>query len=95
MIEGNADINVITLSLDIHGPKIDVGIDIKKPKLDIPGIGLDIHGPEIRGGIGLPELDIHGPKIDDGIDIRVPNLTKVFKYLIINNIFYLFIFNKN
>ena len=30
-------------SLDIHEPTIDTGIDIKKPKLDIPGNGLDIH----------------------------------------------------
>ena len=34
-------------TLDNHEPKIDAGIDIKKPKLDIPGIGLDIHGPKI------------------------------------------------
>ena len=42
--------------------KIYAGIDIKKSKIDISGIGydiIDIHGPKIS----VPSLDIHGPKI--------------------------------
>ena len=46
-------------SLDIHGQKIDAEIDIKKPKIYIPGILLDIHGPKLGGEIGLSGVDIH------------------------------------
>ena len=34
----NTDININESSLEIHGPKIDVEITIKKSKLDIPDI---------------------------------------------------------
>ena len=34
-------------SLDIHWTTIASGIDIKKPKIDIPYIGLDIYGPKL------------------------------------------------
>ena len=52
-------------SLDIHRPKIDVRIEIKKQKLDIPDIGQDIYGPKI----GMPSFDVHYPKIGGKIGI--------------------------
>ena len=55
-----------SFQLDIHGPKIDAGlelpgIDIHGPKIGVPS--LDIPGPKINPGIGLPGVDIHGPRI--------------------------------
>ena len=58
----------------IKGPSIDVGIDLKGPKIGIPEIdikgpkigepGIDIKGPKIGGpGIGL-NIDINKPKVD-------------------------------
>ena len=62
---------------NVVGPKIDFGIDIKGPSLDIPrpdfnilGSGIDIQGPSF--GIPTPNFnifDIQGPKIDEGIGL--------------------------
>ena len=75
--------------------KIYAGIDIKKSKIDISGIGYDIHGPKIDAGIeihatkiggeiGLNVIDIHGPKI------CVPSLyihgSKIYAGIFIKNI---------
>lgn len=43
-------------SLDIHWKTIASGIEIKKPKIEIPDIKLDIYGPKI-------DVNIHGPKL--------------------------------
>ena len=71
-------------SFDIHGPKIEAGVDIHGPKIGVPSLdihgptinvpSLDIYGPKIDAGIGFPVLDIHGPKIDAGIDINEPKI---------------------
>jgi len=61
--------------LDIHGPKLDVELDIHWPQIglhniDVPNIDVDINVPKIRGG-----LDIHGSKIGGSeLDIHDPNL---------------------
>ena len=72
-IHGNLPSLIAMLNPEIgnQGPKINVGVDIRGPKvpgIDISGpkIGgdLNIHGPKIDAGIGLPGVDVHGPKID-------------------------------
>ena len=42
--------------VDVHGP-IDVGIDINKPKIDIPGVGVDIQAPNID--VNLAQFGFH------------------------------------
>ena len=64
-------INAGLPGVDIRGPRIDAGIDIKGPRISVPT--LDIHGPSI--GIPKPNLNIHGPKIG-GIEIDRINVIK-------------------
>ena len=56
----------------MHNTKINVGLDIHRPRIGVPSLdihrliieeGIDIHGPKI-------DIDIHGPKIDAGLDIH-------------------------
>ena len=64
--------------VDIKGSKIDSGINIQKPKIDIPGICVYIRS--IDGNIetninaNLPQVNLRGPKskpkFDAGVDIH-------------------------
>ena len=50
--------------IDIKGPKIEAGIDIQKPKVDVPGVEVDIQGPNVDANIDLnpPRVILRGPK---------------------------------
>ena len=65
------------LGIDVHGTKIDAGVDIRGS--GIPGIGIDIQGLKICGDIKEPsisfpktDINISGPKIT-GFDIHGSN----------------------
>jgi len=59
-IEGAAGLPAI----DIKGPKIEAGIDIEKPKVDVPGVEVDIQGPNIEVSLDLSpqRVILRGPK---------------------------------
>ena len=50
--------------LEINGPKIESGIDIKEPKLGDPEIRIEIQLPDINADMEMipPKLQLRGPK---------------------------------
>ena len=59
--------------VDVHGP-IDVGIDINKPKIDVPGVGIDIQGPSIDVNVDTEKKKKKKKKKKSKAEVEIPNV---------------------